>query len=404
MISFARGAPAPECLDAELLADCARSAVDGDPAVLAYGPGGGYAPLREWLGARHGVDPGRVIVTNGGLQGFVFYAEELLAERPGPRARRGADLRPAAEDPRAARRRGRAGRDGRRGARPRRARARARRRRDELPLHDPDLPEPERADALDRAAAARRRAGAGARRAGARGRPLRPRPLRGRAAAVAARARGRRPRHLRVLVLEDGRARRARRLVRRAGRAGRPDRGPRRLELHLAAVPHPGDGLRADRPRRLRAEPGADPRAAEDPPRRDARGARARARRRRRRWSEPEGGYFLWVDLPADAAELLARAEAAGVTFVKGADFYPDGAGGSTSARLAFSFASPSEIDDGRLDARLAACASDGAGAAARAARRRRGRRGARAGSPRSARCAPPRARSSPTRPRRCRR
>ena len=83
MISFARGAPAPECLDAELLADCARAAVVGDPGVLAHGPGGGYGPLREWLGARHGVDPGRVIVTNGGLQGFVFYAEELLAERPG---------------------------------------------------------------------------------------------------------------------------------------------------------------------------------------------------------------------------------------------------------------------------------------------------------------------------------
>jgi DNA-binding transcriptional MocR family regulator len=83
MISFARGAPAPECLDAELLADCARAAIQRDPAVLAYGPGGGYAPLRGWLGARHEVDPERVILTNGGLQGFVFYAEELLAERPG---------------------------------------------------------------------------------------------------------------------------------------------------------------------------------------------------------------------------------------------------------------------------------------------------------------------------------
>src|ERR671910_645065 len=83
MISFARGAPAPECLDAELLADCARSAIEADPSVLAYGPGGGYAPLREHLGARHGIDPRRVILTNGGLQGFVFYAEELLAERPG---------------------------------------------------------------------------------------------------------------------------------------------------------------------------------------------------------------------------------------------------------------------------------------------------------------------------------
>ena len=58
-------------------------AIERDPAVLAYGPGGGYGPLREWLGARHGVEPARVVVTNGGLQGFLFYAEELLAERPG---------------------------------------------------------------------------------------------------------------------------------------------------------------------------------------------------------------------------------------------------------------------------------------------------------------------------------
>ena len=49
-------------------------------------------------------------------------------------------------------------------------------------------------------------------------------------------------------------------------------------------------------------------------------------------WSEPEGGYFLWVDLPVDAAELLARAEAAGVTFVKGADFFPDGSGSRCGA------------------------------------------------------------------------
>jgi 2-aminoadipate transaminase len=63
-------------------------------------------------------------------------------------------------------------------------------------------------------------------------------------------------------------------------------------------------------------------------------------------WSHPQGGYFLWADLPADAGELLNRAEAAGVTFVRGSDFYPDGQGGS-SARLAFSYASPSEIDSG---------------------------------------------------------
>jgi 2-aminoadipate transaminase len=63
-------------------------------------------------------------------------------------------------------------------------------------------------------------------------------------------------------------------------------------------------------------------------------------------WSQPEGGYFLWVDLPADAADLLARAEAAGVTFVKGADFFSAG-GGERSARLAFSYASPLEIGSG---------------------------------------------------------
>jgi 2-aminoadipate transaminase len=63
-------------------------------------------------------------------------------------------------------------------------------------------------------------------------------------------------------------------------------------------------------------------------------------------WSEPQGGYFLWVDLPADAADLLERAEASGVTFVKGADFFPAG-GGERSARLAFSYASPSEIGSG---------------------------------------------------------
>ena len=69
-------------------------------------------------------------------------------------------------------------------------------------------------------------------------------------------------------------------------------------------------------------------------------------------WNRPEGGYFLWLELPedVDAGELLGRAEQAGVTFVKGADF----GGPPNSARLAFSFVSPDEI---RLGVeRLAAC------------------------------------------------
>jgi 2-aminoadipate transaminase len=65
-------------------------------------------------------------------------------------------------------------------------------------------------------------------------------------------------------------------------------------------------------------------------------------------WSRPEGGYFIWLDLPGgvDSAELLSEAEAAGVTFVKGADFFA-GPGGESSARLAFSFATPAEITEG---------------------------------------------------------
>ena len=65
-------------------------------------------------------------------------------------------------------------------------------------------------------------------------------------------------------------------------------------------------------------------------------------------WNRPEGGYFLWVDFPAgvDSAALLEQATEAGVTFVKGADFFL-GEGGEDSARLAFSFATPDEIRDG---------------------------------------------------------
>jgi DNA-binding transcriptional MocR family regulator len=78
-------------------------------------------------------------------------------------------------------------------------------------------------------------------------------------------------------------------------------------------------------------------------------------------WSRPDGGYFLWLDLPpgVDAADLLDRAQDAGVTFVKGRDFYPDG-GGEESARLAYSFPSVEEIREGvrRLGALVREAAS----------------------------------------------
>ena len=84
VISFARGAPAPELIPAEELAECAYAVAQREGAkVFAYGPGGGYAPLREWVAERHGVDSARVVLTVGGLQGFAFYAAEQLARRPG---------------------------------------------------------------------------------------------------------------------------------------------------------------------------------------------------------------------------------------------------------------------------------------------------------------------------------
>ena len=89
MISFARGIPAPECLPVEELADCARAALERDGhTILSYGPSPGYGPLREWIAARHGVDASRVFVTNGSLQGLVFLSQRLapgrrvLVERP----------------------------------------------------------------------------------------------------------------------------------------------------------------------------------------------------------------------------------------------------------------------------------------------------------------------------------
>src|SRR5262249_25504305 len=79
-----RGAPAPGLIPPAELAEWASPVSQRDGArVFSYGPGGGYAPLREWVAARHGVPAGRVVLTVGGLQGFVFYAAELLARRPG---------------------------------------------------------------------------------------------------------------------------------------------------------------------------------------------------------------------------------------------------------------------------------------------------------------------------------
>ncbi|MDX6440241.1 MAG: 2-aminoadipate transaminase [Gaiellaceae bacterium] len=345
MISFARGAPAPECLDAELLADCARTAIEADSSVLAYGPGGGYAPLRESLGTRHGVDPGRVLLTTGGLQGFVFYTEELLASRPGRvlveaptydrplkiLARLGAEVVP-------------------------------------LPMDgeglDPDGLERELAagetsflytiptfqNPSGRTLSTERR-----RRvvelAAAHGVPVLEDDPYG-----LVRYEGEAPPSL--YDLEGGTlvtyASSFSKTVAPGLRVGwfvAPAELAARIEARAVSTYISPPFLTQATVHELIARGAFEPNLERIrgllKARRDAMlGALERELGDEATWSEPEGGYFIWVDLPGDAAELLSRAEAAGVTFVKGSDFFPDGAGGQ-SARLAFSYASPSEIDSG---------------------------------------------------------
>jgi DNA-binding transcriptional MocR family regulator len=89
MISFARGVPAPECLPVEELADCAEAVLrDDGKTILSYGSAAGYMPLREHIGRWFKVDPARVVITNGALQGFVLFArheargQHVLIEQP----------------------------------------------------------------------------------------------------------------------------------------------------------------------------------------------------------------------------------------------------------------------------------------------------------------------------------
>jgi DNA-binding transcriptional MocR family regulator len=79
-ISFARGAPCPEALSGDLVGSAAVAALAADATrILSYGTGHGYPPLREALAARHGVEPDRVFITNGSLQGFVFLLDSMLS-------------------------------------------------------------------------------------------------------------------------------------------------------------------------------------------------------------------------------------------------------------------------------------------------------------------------------------
>jgi 2-aminoadipate transaminase len=357
VISFARGVPAPECLPVDELAECARAVLLADGhTILSYGSPSGYEPLREWIAERHGVERDRVFVTNGGLQGFVFFAQRFC--RPGTRV---LVERPTYDRPLKILRE--------LGA--------------EIVALDMDE-EGLNPDALDAALAEQ------------------PKPaflytiptFQNPSGRTLSAKRRRRiveiARNHELLVLEDD----PYGLVRFEGE-------PQPSLLALEGGEHVvytssfsktvAPGARVGYfilPSDLRAELEATSTSTYITPgllgqatvyefirghfesnlervrdllsaRRDAmlEALEAELGATSATWSRPQGGYFVWLDLPGvDAAELLARASEAGITFVPGTDF----GGAPSTARLAYSFVSPDEIREGvpRLAALLPSAAT----------------------------------------------
>ena len=80
-ISFARGAPSVDIIAVDDLKSAAQRAFENDPAgTFSYGTSTGYPPLREWIAGRHDLPPGQVIVTNGSMQADAFLFELLVDE------------------------------------------------------------------------------------------------------------------------------------------------------------------------------------------------------------------------------------------------------------------------------------------------------------------------------------
>ncbi len=277
---------------------------------------------------RHDVDPARVFLTTGRPAGVRLLLRGAARAATGPGARRRPDLRPAPEAAPLAGRRRRGAADGRRGSRAGCARGGARaRRRDLVPLHDSHVPEPERPHGRRAAQAAHRGALARARAGRARGRPLRPRAVRGNGPAAAPRPRGRRARHVHLVVLEDRRARAPRRLVRRprgAGRArstsARCRRTSRRRFSPRRSSTSSSSGRRSGRTWTGFATSSGSSATRCSP--RSTTGSTAVRRGAGPRAATSCGSIS---SERVDAGDLLARATEAGVTFVRGADFFPDG-------------------------------------------------------------------------------
>ncbi len=349
-ISFARGAPAPECLDPALIADCARAVLERDGVtVLSYGTGGGYGPLREVLAQRHGVEPGRVYLTTGGLQGFVFYTAVQLAVRPGRvlvegptydrplkiLAREGAEVVPLAMDEE--------GLDldaletelakggpvsflytiptfqnpsGRTIGTDRRRRLVEIAAAHDLPILEDDPYGRVRYDGEPLPSIHELEGGERVTFTSSFSKTVAPGLRIGYFVVPKALASSYDDQAVSTYISPS--------LLPQATVFELIDRGA--FEPNLDRV----RGLLKGRKDAMLAALAAEMPAGT-------------------RWSSPEGGYFLWLDFDesVDAAALLRRATEAGVTFVRGSDFFPGASAGHSSARLAFSYESPERIREG---------------------------------------------------------
>jgi DNA-binding transcriptional MocR family regulator len=349
LISFARGIPGPDLLPIDEFGDCAKAALARDGATaLNYGPPLGYLPLRQWIADRHDVDVERVMITNGSLQAFNFIARhhvqaaaKVFVEAPcydrslQILRRLGADV-------------------------------------ESIPLAD---------DGLDLGALEAALGATGGKSLiytiptfqNPSGRTL-SEPNRHRLIELAA-ANG-------ATILEDD----PYGLLRFAGEGL-----PRLFELaggdeavmfmsSFSKTVAPGirvgyallpeelmgemqtfvfenyvspvmfvEATLHEFVSRGRFDPNVEAIQEALHARRDAMiAALAREMPEGTSWNEPDGGYFLWVDLPdgLSAESLLAQADEVGVAFIKGPDFFFHG-GGQSALRLAFSYERPEAIDEG---------------------------------------------------------
>jgi 2-aminoadipate transaminase len=78
-ISLARGAPSLDIIAVDDLKAAAQNAFARDPAgTFAYGTSAGYPHLLEWIAAKHGVAPDRTMATNGSMQADAFLFQKLV--------------------------------------------------------------------------------------------------------------------------------------------------------------------------------------------------------------------------------------------------------------------------------------------------------------------------------------